>query len=155
MLKKIGLFAAAAVAAVALSMSGPGRALARALGQWEYPTLILTSSVNPGGFLGLTTATQVIGAGGTIAADACGGIKRISAATDVTTDTTNTIAAPSASNTGCEMLIVNVSATQTIYLDSNTIFPVTSAASLAIGPKGSIKVFSDGTNWWHGAWTEY
>lgn len=100
-------------------------------------------------------ASEVIGAGGTITADACGGLKRISATADRTTDTTNTFTAPSAANKGCKMLVVNVSATQTIYLDSNTLFPVTSAASLAIGPKGSVWVVSDGTTWHHSAWTEY
>jgi hypothetical protein len=72
----------------------------------------------------------------------------------VTSDTTNTISAPSSSNAGCRMLIVNVG-TKTIYLDSNALFGVTSAASLPIGPKGSVSVWSDGSVWWHGAWTEY
>ena len=103
----------------------------------------------------LFPATQTIGAGGTITANACGGIKRITAATDVTTDVTLTLTRPSSTNAGCSMLIVNVHATSTIYLDSNALFGVTTAASLPIGPKGSVLVWSDGSVWWHGAWTEY
>jgi hypothetical protein len=99
-------------------------------------------------------ATQTVAASFTITADACGGLKRIDSAGDVTSDTTNTISAPSSSNAGCRMLIVNVG-TKTIYLDSNALFGVTSAASLPIGPKGSVSVWSDGSVWWHGAWTEY
>jgi len=100
-------------------------------------------------------ATQVIGAASTIAADACGGLKRISATADRTTDTTATFTAPAAGNAGCCMLVVNVDTVDTIYLDSNTAFPLTNVASAALGPKGSINVCSDGTYWQHTAWTEY
>ena len=100
-------------------------------------------------------ATETISAAGTITANACGGLKRINSVGDVTTGTTNTLTAPSSSNAGCRMLIVNVDTVDTIYLDSNALFGVTSAASLPIGPKGSISVWSDGSVWWHGAWTEY
>lgn len=112
------------------------------------------SQYNDGQAYSLSVATETIAAGGTITANACGGLKRINAASDVTTDTTNTLTAPSTAGR-CRMLIVNVSATQTIYLDSNSLFGVTSAASLPIGPKGSVLVWSDGTVWWHSAWTEY
>lgn len=176
MLKKVSLFAAAAVAVAALSMTNPARTWARAEGTWLWNTFILTSTqtmlvqgtatftgaeshtgviTNAGGELGPTTATQTIAAGGTIAADACGGIKRITSASDVTTDTTNSIAAPAAANTGCELQIVNVGAHQ-ILLDYNTAFPTnTGAASMRLDAGGSVKVISDGTNWWHGAWTEF
>lgn len=100
-------------------------------------------------------ATQTLTAGFTITADACGGLKRINGVGDLTSDTSNTLTAPSSSNAGCRMLIVNVDSVDTFYLDSNSLFGVTSAASLPIGPKGSISVWSDGTVWWHGAWTEY
>jgi len=99
-------------------------------------------------------STETIAGAATITANACGGLKRITSTGDVTTGTTNTITAPSSSNAGCRMLIVNVGS-GTIYLDSNSLFGVTSAASLPIGPKGSVSVWSDGTVWWHGAWTEY
>lgn len=100
-------------------------------------------------------ATQTVTAGFTITADACGGIKRINGVGDLTSDTSNTITAPSSSNAGCRMLIVNVDTVDTFYLDSNALFGVTSAASLPIGPKGSVSVWSDGSVWWHGSWTEY
>lgn len=103
----------------------------------------------------IVPATQTLTAGFTIAADACGGLKRINGVGDLTSDTSNTIAAPSSSNAGCRMLIVNVDTVDTFYLDSNALFGVTSAASIPIGPKGSISVWSDGSVWWHGSWTEY
>ena len=102
-----------------------------------------------------TPATQVIAAGGTIAADACGGLKRISSVNDQTTDTTNTFTAPAAGNAGCCMTVINVDTVDTIYLDSNPAFPLTNVASAALGPKGSIRVCSDGTTWHHERWTEY
>lgn len=116
----------------------------------------MNSTLSPaGGILGVVPSTQTIGAGGTILADACGSLKRIDAASDVTTDTTATFATPAAANTGCCMDVVNVSATQTIYLDANAAFPLTNVASAALGPNGSIRVCSDGTYWRHERWTEY
>lgn len=164
MKKSILIAGLALAAAVASTFYAPTAAWARAEGTWLWNTFTLTAtqSMNvastatfTGNMLTVTPAAQVIAAGGTIAADACGGLKRISAASDVTTDTTNTIAAPSASNAGCAMMIVNMSATQTIYLDSNTAFPLTNVASAALGPNGSIEVVSDGTFWLHQRWTEY
>ena len=99
-------------------------------------------------------ATETIVAASTITANACGGLKRITSASDVTTDTTLTFTRPSSSLAGCSMLVVNVGEA-TIYLDGNALFGVTSAASLPIGPKGSVLVWTDGSVWWHGAWTEY
>ncbi len=101
----------------------------------------------------IVPATQTLSATFTIAADACGGLKRVTAATEVTSHTTNTIAAPSSANAGCRMLIVNVGS-NAIYLDSNALFKA-SAASLAIATNGSAVVTSDGTVWWVGAWTEF
>lgn len=102
----------------------------------------------------IVPSTETIAAAATITANACGGLKRITSADDVTTGTTNTFTAPSSSNTGCRMLVVNVG-TKTIYLDANTLFPVTSAASLPIGPNGSVEVWSDGTYWRHSDHTEW
>ena len=103
----------------------------------------------------IVPATQTLTAGFTITADACGGLKRINGVGDLTSDTSNTIAAPSSANAGCRMLIVNVDTVDTFYLDANALFGVTAAASLPIGPKGSVAVWSDGSVWWHGSWTEY
>jgi hypothetical protein len=107
-----------------------------------------------GQFLGPVPATETIAAGGTITANACGGIKRITSASDVTTDTTNTITAPTSVRVGCAMLIKNVG-TKCVYMDTNTNFPVTTAASLAICGGGALVVWNDGAAWQHGAWTEF
>ena len=92
-------------------------------------------------------ATQTIAAGGTINADACGGIKRITAADGVTTDTTNTFTAPSSSNLGCCMDIINVGA-QTITLDNNTNFKSASAGNVALGAADTVRVCSTGDAWY-------
>jgi hypothetical protein len=99
-------------------------------------------------------ATETISAAGTITANACGGLKRITSSGDVTTGTTNTFTAPASTNKGCKMLVVNVGS-GTIYLDSNALFSVTTAASIPLGPKGSVNVVSDGSVWLHDSWTEY
>ena len=101
-------------------------------------------------------ATQTVAAGFTVTADACGGLKRITSASDVTSDTTDTFTAPAAANTGCRMLIKNVGVHQTL-LDFNTKFPVGAgaAASLLLDKGGAVSVVSDGTSWHFGAWTEY
>jgi hypothetical protein len=105
-----------------------------------------------GQLISIVPSTQTVSGGFTITADACGGLKRVTGTG--TSDTTNTFTAPSAANKGCRMLVVNVGATD-IVLDANTLFPVTSAASLTLATNGSIEVWSDGTYWRHGYWTEY
>ena len=66
-------------------------------------------------------AAQTIAAGGTIADDGCGTIKAIQSAGSVTTSTTDTFTAPSASNLGCCMDVFNVGANN-ITLDDNAHF---------------------------------
>lgn len=104
---------------------------------------------------GPSPATQVLAAGFTITADACGGTKLVSAAATVTSDTTNTLTAAATAGV-CEMLVINTG-TNEILLDFNTEFLVGagSAASLRLAKGGSILVYSDGTSWYHGAYTEY
>lgn len=100
-------------------------------------------------------AAQTLGAGATIAADACGGIKRITATAARTTDTTNTFTAPSALNAGCLMNVTNVSAF-TITLDSNALFPVPGGVDMVLQSSGSATVWSDGSLWRRQAqWTAY
>lgn len=96
--------------------------------------------------------TQVIGAGGTIAADACGGFKKLSSAAAVTTDTTNTITAPAASNKGCVMYVVNTNASDTITLDDNALFEGSGVAggtpgNTVVGAGDVCAVGSDGAVW--------
>lgn len=100
------------------------------------------------GFIGVPVpATQLIGAGGTIAADACGGVKQITAVTARTTDTTNTFTAPAAANTGCLMDVVNVS-TVVITLDYNILFNSAGAADVVLGSSDTVRVYSNGIAWY-------
>lgn len=91
-------------------------------------------------------ATQVIAAGGTIAADSCGNIKPVSAAGAVTTSTTNSLTAPAAANTNCVMTICNVGA-QTITIDKNANILLVGGADVALLASSCIGVFSNGTVW--------
>lgn len=158
-----------AVIGVLLSVAGTQPAVATALRTLVLTTLtattgtITTLSGTTGSIASLTASTlfrgpvptaQTIGAGGTIAADACGGIKQITSASDVTTDTTNTFTAPSTAGT-CDMLILNVGVHQ-VLLDANTLFPLPGGiASLRLDSGGSVRVWSNGTTWYHGNATEY
>lgn len=99
-------------------------------------------------------ATQTVAAGFTVTADACGGLKRLTSTGSPTSDTTNTFTAPSSSNAGCCMDVVNVGSND-ILLDANTLFPVTSASALTLAQNGSIRVCSDGSYWRKSSWTEY
>lgn len=96
-------------------------------------------------------AAQTIAAGNTITADACGGVKIVTAGGAVTTDTTNTITAPAAANAGCCMNIVNTGATNTITLDQNANNNL--AADTALGPCDTIMACSTGASgrWYFGA----
>jgi hypothetical protein len=117
-------------------------------------TASISSATVSTAFRGPAPAAQTLAAGGTIAADACGGVKAISSASNVTTDTTNTIAAPSTVGY-CKMLVINTGSFQ-IALDANTLFPLAgSAASLKLDSGGSVWVWSNGSAWYHGAFTEY
>lgn len=92
-------------------------------------------------------AAQTIGAGGTIAADACGTVKKISSAGSVTTDTTNTFTAPGASNTGCVMFLVN-SGANNVILDNNALFVSAGGADITVTANDALTVVSDGVKWY-------
>lgn len=100
-----------------------------------------------GQVFGTTPTTQVIGAAGTIAADACGGIKRISSAAPVTTNTTNTFTAPAAANKGCVLNVCNVNAADAITLDNNVLFQSAAAGDVALAGLECVLVGSDGAVW--------
>lgn len=91
-------------------------------------------------------ATQTIAAGDTVKDDACGSIKNLTAAGGVTTDTTNTFTAPTGSNKGCIMAVCN-QGTQTITLDSNTNFPGSGAANVALTQDDCVVVGQTGSRW--------
>ena len=101
-----------------------------------------------GPFQVVSPASQTIAAGNTIAANACGTIKKITAAGGVTTDTTNTFTVPAAANKDCCMDVVNVGA-QAITLDFNGLFVSAGAADVVLGAGDSVLVCSTGAS---GAW---
>lgn len=96
--------------------------------------------------LGPAPAAQTIGAGGTVAADACTGVKRITAAGVVTTSTTNTFTAPAATSTGCAMDVCNVGV-NAITLDANVLFLTAGGTDVALGTGDCVRVAGDGTMW--------
>jgi len=119
-------------------------------------TGVITSSALVGGaaisgqagpFQVVSPVAQTIGSGGTIAADACGGVKRITAIGTYTTDTTDSFTAPAAANKDCYMNVINVS-TNTITIDDNAHFFAT-GANIALGAGDTVRVVSSGAA---GAW---
>jgi hypothetical protein len=98
------------------------------------------------GFRLTPPATETIAAGAIITANACGGLKRVSAAGAVTTSTVDTFTAPALTNTGCQMTLVNVGA-NTITLDKNAKFLTLTAADLVLAANTSVVIVSDGTAW--------
>ena len=108
---------------------------------------ITADDIKANGVRGGVPATQVIAATNTIAADACGGVKRISSASAVTTNTTNTFTAPATSNAGCVLILYNVNAADAITLDNNALFQSKDGADVVLVAKGRIIVVSDGSVW--------
>lgn len=176
-MKKSLMFAGLALAAaVASTFYAPTAAWARAEGTWLWNTFILTSAqtmsiagtethtgteshsgaiTNTGNEYNISPATQTVASGGTVAADACGGLKRITAAAYSALDTTNPIAAPVAGNTGCVMDIINVGSNGIAFPNSSTTFPTTNSATITLLANGSMRVVSDGTYWRKMTSTEY
>jgi hypothetical protein len=99
------------------------------------------------GAYGAVPATLTVVAAQTIVADACGGMKRITAAGSVTTNTTDTFTAPAAANKGCAMFVYNTGA-NTITLDSNAHFLAVSGADVALAQNEGVGVVSDGAAWY-------
>lgn len=93
-------------------------------------------------------AAQTIASAGTINADACGGVKRITAASAVTTSTAYTIGTlgNNANKAGCVMDIIN-SGTMVITLDDNASFVTFNNANIALGTKHSMRVVGMGSYW--------
>lgn len=95
--------------------------------------------------LGAIPTAQTIAAEGTITADACGGVKRITAAGEVTTNTTNTFTAPAAANAGCCMDVINVGS-NAITLDTNVLFISAGGANVVLGEGDTVRVCSTGAS---------
>jgi hypothetical protein len=114
---------------------------------WMIETSI--PSANPVGANGVydpMPATQTLVAGDTIVANACGGMKNISAAGAVTTSTADTFTTPALGNKGCRMTVCNVGA-NTITLDNNTNFKSIGGADIILTAEDCTQVESDGVVW--------
>lgn len=109
------------------------------------PTVEFTTirSVFKNGFL-VQMPTQVIASGGIITADACGGLKRVSAAGAVSTDATNAITTPATSNYGCHLDVCNVGA-NTITVKHSTNTKTSTGADLALAANGCVSFVSTGS----------
>ena len=92
-----------------------------------------------------TPTAETITAGATITANACGSIKRVTSASNVTTNTTNTFTASTAA--GCCMDVINTGS-NTVTLDANAKFKTSADIDQPLGPSGTTRVCSDGTNWY-------
>lgn len=114
---------------------------------WMIETSIPAANpVGANGVYGPQPATQTVAAGDTVVANACGGIKRVSAAGAVTTSTTDTFSTPAASNAGCAMTVCNVG-TNTITLDNNANFKSIGGADIVLTADDCTQVESDGVVW--------
>lgn len=143
------------VARIALSLFGtsPAAKLAtKAAG--SDPTTGNCASWGSGGALedsgrsctaSLLPSIQTISGGGTVTANACGGVKRIDSLSGVTTSTTDTFTAPDSTNAGCVMNVCNIGA-NSVTLDNNANFKSTGAADVVLGEFDCVIVGSTGTS---------
>lgn len=91
-------------------------------------------------------ATVTVTAGATISvAGACGGVLRLNATDDRTTDTTDTLTAPASANAGCVLYIVNQGG-GAITLDNNAKFSCANADRI-LGTRDGITVVQTGSMW--------
>lgn len=109
-------------------------------------TVAVTTMTVSARLLAPSPSAETIADGGTITADGCGGIKRVTAAGEVTTGTTNTFTAPGAVNTGCVMFVCN-SGANTINLDDNANFQAAASGNVALTAEDCVTVGSDGAIW--------
>jgi len=102
-----------------------------------------------GGYVGQFPASEVIASGGVITANVCGGVKLVhtNGTAAVTTDTTNTMTAPTTAVAGCCLDIIN-DGTGAITLDNNALFFSASAGNVALGVGDTIRVCTDGAAWY-------
>lgn len=137
---------------------------ARPTNSWNFKTLLLQSDQTltvqgPANFTGTVTlgagssilvpipATQVVAAGDSIVANACGGVKQISSAGVVSSSTTFPFTAAAAANAGCDMSIVNVGAsTITVKAAALQFFPLNNA-DVVLGSSSTLTVISNGSFW--------
>jgi hypothetical protein len=101
-----------------------------------------------GAMIAAPPTAQTVTAGSTITADACGTVKMLTAASSVTTSTTDTFTTPSSANAGCVMHVINTHATNVITLDANTNFKTPSGVNVTLSPNYAVTVVSTGTYWY-------
>ncbi len=91
---------------------------------------------------------ETIDAAGTITANACGGVKRITSVGPQTTNTTNTFTPVSSLTTlPCVMDLINIS-TNSITLDSNVNYQGLASANVVLTASDTIRVIGiSGTGW--------
>lgn len=99
--------------------------------------------------LGPVPTTQVMTTGGTITADACGGLKRITSTAAVALGTNNNLlTAASSTYKGCIMSIMNVGTYFITVGSSNGQLYTNGNASALIGTYSNFQVVSDGSAWY-------
>lgn len=98
-------------------------------------------------FVVQSPSAESITAGATITANACGTIKKLTSAGNVTTDTTNTFTSPTSGYDGCCMDVYNTGA-NTITLDQNAKFKTSGGANVSLTSGSFTKVCSNGANWY-------
>ena len=98
-------------------------------------------------FIVAPPSSQTIADTNTITADACGTIKPVTSAGSVTTNTTDTFTAPSASYNGCCMDVVNVGSND-IILDVNAKFVTASASNVTLGASDAVRVCATASVWY-------
>lgn len=91
-------------------------------------------------------AVETIAAGGTITANACGSVKRISSAGSITTSTTDTFTTPASDNAGCVMTVCNTGSND-IVLDNNANFVGVTGGNVTLTAADCLLVAQRTSNW--------
>ena len=86
-------------------------------------------------------ATETIVADAIVTANACGGVKRVTAATNVTTSTLNTFTSTATVTSPCPMIVVNVGPA-TITFDNNSTFISSNTANVVLTSSNTFKVIA-------------
>lgn len=112
----------------------------------EWLAVNVASVTASGSIIKTMPATETIGAAATITANACGGVKRLTATAARTTNTTDTFTAPSAALAGCVMDVVNLAPGFAITLDNNANFQSAGAADVVLGSSDTVRVGCTGAS---------
>lgn len=111
------------------------------------PSATAATAAAPVGLKVVPPPAETINSGATITANVCGGgFKYISSTGTITTSTTDTFTAPSASNNGCIFYVMNTGSFN-ITLDNNTHFATIGAADIVMTANDIVEVGSNGVVW--------